>query len=97
MSTNDPKDPTTWTPGMIAAFNAVRPSEAQRMTERILVVRDDPPVFERHRRDRIEALEAVAKAAKRVAANPDFLDMANADDTDALALLNAIRALEAGR
>jgi hypothetical protein len=25
MPTNDPKDPTTWTPGMIAAFNALRP------------------------------------------------------------------------
>jgi hypothetical protein len=34
MSVNDPKDPTTWTPGMVAAFNAIKPSEAQRRLRR---------------------------------------------------------------
>lgn len=39
------------------------------------------------------SLEPVAKAACNVAANPDFLDMADANDTDALALLSALGAV----
>lgn len=64
---NDPKDPTTWTPGMVAAFNAIKPSEAADMVRRKTVHPmgcgcfgcAPPPSPER-----LLALEAVARAAE---------------------------------
>lgn len=59
--TNDPKDPTTWTPGMVAAFNAIHPAEATRATMALRVAESRRRAVAEH-----AALEAVLAAAKRI-------------------------------